>query len=199
MSPNASPPTKALPPLHHHLPATTAPLPCCHPTPHHRPPLSSSKHPLTFFIGGKGGKGLGKGGAKRHRKILRDNIQGITKPAIRRLARRGGVKRISASKPTLIFPALPRVAFPPLNVFPFPHVALPMMLTVTRHSDLRGNPRCPQDLPRRRHPRRGHLHRAREEEDGDEFGCGLCAQASRAYALRFRWIDVHVCLQVVER
>ena len=42
-----------------------------------------------------GGKGLGKGGAKRHRKILRDNIQGITKPAIRRLARRGGVKRIS--------------------------------------------------------------------------------------------------------
>lgn len=42
---------------------------------------------------GKGGKG--KGGAKRHRKIMRENIQGITKPAIRRLARRGGVKRIS--------------------------------------------------------------------------------------------------------
>ncbi|XGW20396.1 hypothetical protein V3C99_003858 [Haemonchus contortus] len=42
---------------------------------------------------GKGGKGLGKGGAKRHRKVLRDNIQGITKPAIRRLARRGGAKR----------------------------------------------------------------------------------------------------------
>ncbi|KAJ2962535.1 hypothetical protein NQZ79_g2393 [Umbelopsis isabellina] len=77
----------------------------------------------TIFISltgrGKGGKGLGKGGAKRHRKILRDNIrkylptkhswsfvtkthantsffpEGITKPAIRRLARRGGVKRIS--------------------------------------------------------------------------------------------------------
>merc|ERR1719391_1222026 len=39
---------------------------------------------------GKGGKGLGKGGAKRHRKVLRDNIQGITKPAIRRLARDWG-------------------------------------------------------------------------------------------------------------
>jgi len=26
---------------------------------------------------GKGGKGLGKGGAKRHRKILRDNIRMI--------------------------------------------------------------------------------------------------------------------------
>merc|ERR1712002_1234404 len=51
---------------------------------------------LTTTTGrGKGGKGLGKGGAKRHRKVLRDNIQGITKPAIRRLARRGGVKRIS--------------------------------------------------------------------------------------------------------
>ncbi|XP_015747520.1 PREDICTED: histone H4-like [Acropora digitifera] len=44
---------------------------------------------------GKGVKGSGKGGAKRYRKILRDNIQGITKPAIRRLARRGGVKCIS--------------------------------------------------------------------------------------------------------
>jgi histone H4 len=30
-------------------------------------------------------------------KILRDNIQGITKGSIRRLARRGGVKRISAT------------------------------------------------------------------------------------------------------
>ncbi|XP_042649059.1 uncharacterized protein LOC104355901 [Tyto alba] len=54
--------------------------------------LSSS---VTMSGRGKGGKGLGKGGAKRHRKVLRDNIQGITKPAIRRLARRGGVKRIS--------------------------------------------------------------------------------------------------------
>ena len=55
-----------------------------------------SQLPSTDMSGrGKGGKGLGKGGAKRHRKVLRDNIQGITKPAIRRLARRGGVKRIS--------------------------------------------------------------------------------------------------------
>ena len=50
---------------------------------------------LTMSGRGKGGKGLGKGGAKRHRKVMRDNILGITKPAIRRLARRGGVKRIS--------------------------------------------------------------------------------------------------------
>ncbi|GKU00793.1 histone h4 [Fusarium langsethiae] len=35
-------------------------------------------------------------GGKRRRKILRDSVHGVTKPAIRRLARRGGVKRISA-------------------------------------------------------------------------------------------------------
>ena len=47
---------------------------------------------------GKGGKGLGRGKGKKGLKRRRDvkpNIQGITKPAIRRLARRGGVKRIS--------------------------------------------------------------------------------------------------------
>ena len=48
---------------------------------------------------GKGGKGLGKGGAKRHRKVLRDNIQGITKGAIQRLAARGGVKRMGGLIP----------------------------------------------------------------------------------------------------
>lgn len=47
---------------------------------------------------GKGGKGLGIGGAKRHRKVIKENINGITKPAILRMARRGGVKRISAGK-----------------------------------------------------------------------------------------------------
>ena len=46
---------------------------------------------------GKGyGKGVGKVAAKRHsRKHQRPVLEGITKPAIRRLARRGGVKRIS--------------------------------------------------------------------------------------------------------
>ncbi|KAF7845017.1 histone H4 [Senna tora] len=36
-----------------------------------------------------------KGRAKRHRKVLRDHIQGIMKLATRRLARRGSIKRIS--------------------------------------------------------------------------------------------------------
>ena len=44
---------------------------------------------------GKGGKGLRKGGGKPHRKILHENIKGITKPAIRRLASRGGTKLTS--------------------------------------------------------------------------------------------------------
>ena len=47
-------------------------------------------------------KSTGKGksaksyGAKRVKRTTKDVILGITKPAIRRLARRGGVKRISA-------------------------------------------------------------------------------------------------------
>ena len=49
---------------------------------------------------GKGvgvGKGVGKGSGKRNaRKSHKMIIEGITKPALRRLARRGGVKRISA-------------------------------------------------------------------------------------------------------
>ncbi|RDW69509.1 hypothetical protein BP6252_08529 [Coleophoma cylindrospora] len=48
---------------------------------------------------GKGSRGIGAGVAKafkRQRKLLKDNIQGITKSDIRRMARRGGVKRISA-------------------------------------------------------------------------------------------------------
>ncbi len=51
---------------------------------------------------GKGGKGIGgkgKFGAKRaagSKRTNRASVEGITKPAIRRLARRGGVKRISS-------------------------------------------------------------------------------------------------------
>ena len=48
---------------------------------------------------GKGGKGVGKGSGKitnkrNMRKNTRPLIEGITKPAIRRLARRGGVKSV---------------------------------------------------------------------------------------------------------
>lgn len=47
--------------------------------------------------GKKSGAEQGKGAptTKRQKKTLKDNIRGITKPAVRRLARRGGVKRIS--------------------------------------------------------------------------------------------------------
>ncbi|KAH6895535.1 histone-fold-containing protein [Thelonectria olida] len=46
-------------------------------------------------VGGK--TTMGGAGKKRQRKMIRDSIHGVTKPAVRRLARRGGVKRISAS------------------------------------------------------------------------------------------------------
>ena len=45
-------------------------------------------HPLSC---GKGGKGFGKGGAKPHHKVWRDNIQAITKPAVHCLVRRGKI------------------------------------------------------------------------------------------------------------
>merc|ERR1711977_762051 len=32
----------------------------------------------------------------RHRKLLHDSIDGVTRPAIRRMARRGGVKRLAS-------------------------------------------------------------------------------------------------------
>ena len=101
----------SLPPLHParpvppHLTAATAFFPTSRlhlnpspSSPNHQSHLESPQpvwSSASMSGRGKGGKGLGKGGAKRHRKVLRDNIQGITKPAIRRLARRGGVKRIS--------------------------------------------------------------------------------------------------------
>jgi histone H4 len=46
---------------------------------------------------GKGAKSFGGKMGIRHHKRLADNVMGITKPAIRRLARRGGVKRIAGS------------------------------------------------------------------------------------------------------
>jgi len=62
---------------------------------------SVNRNPSGF--GGKTSVGRGVAGKttintapRRHRKVLRENIKGITRPAIRRLARRGGVKRISA-------------------------------------------------------------------------------------------------------
>jgi len=53
---------------------------------------------------GKGGKGLGKGGAKRHRKVLHDKIQGITKPAMRRVARGNTLQRTATHGNTLSTP-----------------------------------------------------------------------------------------------
>ncbi|KAL7937988.1 histone-fold-containing protein [Trichoderma chlorosporum] len=59
------------------------------------PPTFPNRGGPTAMKGQLSGKSVGIG-VKRHRKILKDSINGVTKPAIRRLARRGGVKRISA-------------------------------------------------------------------------------------------------------
>jgi histone H4 len=51
--------------------------------------------PKSQTMAKKSGNAKGAQGTKRQKKALKDNIRGITKPAVRRLARRGGVKRIS--------------------------------------------------------------------------------------------------------
>ena len=45
---------------------------------------------------GKAPAGASKSGSKRHKKVFKDSLKGITKPALRRLARRAGCKRVSA-------------------------------------------------------------------------------------------------------
>lgn len=112
---------------------------------------------------GKGGKGLGKGGAKRHRKILRDNIRILLIWC--KLTGRGNHK---ARYP-------PSCASWWCQAYLWPH--------------LRRDPRRPQSLPRRSHPRCSHLHRARQAKDRHVSRCRLCSQASRTHNLRFRWLD----------
>ncbi|KAL9606234.1 MAG: hypothetical protein Q9179_000573 [Wetmoreana sp. 5 TL-2023] len=62
------------------------------------------------------------------------------------------------------------------------------------NSDLRRNPRRPQNLPRIRHSRCCHLYRAREAEDGYEFGCCLCVEETGTHALWIRWIGMEECV-----
>lgn len=70
----------------------------------HHPPENSRKsarsyHNLTTSIGSRPQQnmsGKGKSVLKRHqRKVLHNTVQGVTKGDIRRLARRGGIKRLS--------------------------------------------------------------------------------------------------------
>ena len=92
----------------HREPHETRTTPHHPPSPHRRDVttlaevyLQTSSHTRTYThtqrhtldMSGKGGKET----AKRHRQVTQDSIKGVTKPAIRRLARRAGVKRISGS------------------------------------------------------------------------------------------------------
>lgn len=102
-----------------------------------------------------GGKGKGKGVstfARRHKKVLRENIQGITKPAIRRMARRGGVKRIS----NLIYEETRGV----LRVF-LEHVIRDAVTYTGMH-----DPSCASDSARR----------TRATQDRDRHGRGLVSR-----------------------
>lgn len=52
--------------------------------------------------------------------------------------------------------------------------------------DLRGDALRAQDVPRERHPRRRHVHGARQAQDGDVARRGVRAQEAGPHPLRFR-------------
>ena len=96
---------------------------------------------------------------------------GITKPAIRRLARRGGVKRISG----LIYEETRGV----LKIF---------LENVSRLLSLR--PRLSLTLYLPGHPRLCHLYRTREAQDCHCTRRRLRTQALWPYPLRFRCLSI---------
>ena len=100
--------------------------------------------------------------------------QGITKPAIRRLARRGGVKRISG----LIYEETRGV----LKVICV-HVRTLLM------------PKC-EGLPGECYPRCCHLHGACKEEDCDCHGCGVCPEEAGQDPVWLRRIVAHLALVI---
>ena len=57
--------------------------------------LASFSGPSKSLVSSKRYKGTGNGGAKSHRKSKNTALQGINQASIRKIARKGGVKRIS--------------------------------------------------------------------------------------------------------
>ena len=121
---------------------------------------------------GKGGKGLGKGGAKRHRKVLRDNIQGMF------------TNRISSFQHDFL-----------INSFHRYHKTSYSSSCSTRWCqtyfwiDLRRSSWCPQNLSWKRHSWCCYIHRTRQAKNCYSYGCCLRTQTTRSYTLRFRFIS----------
>ena len=108
--------------------------------------------------------------------ILRDNIQGITKPAIRRLARRGGVKRISG----LIYEEV-RGGTGGRRLAAFR--TGPVLITRRPSFSI-----CsPQELPAEHDPGLGHLLRARKAAHCPRDGRRVRPQAAGQDAVRLWW------------
>ena len=98
---------------------------------HHHHRRSPTHHYKFYNMSGRGkeGKGVGKGGAKRHRKILRDNIQGMW---------------------TLHFVSFSPDVASRYHQTRYPPSCPPRWCQAYLWSHLRGDPWCSQDLPRER-------------------------------------------------
>ena len=102
--------------------------------------ISSSSSPFSTFVLTVV-QGLGKGGAKRHRKILRDNIQGVY---------------YLSSSPLSLFADFAIVVR--YHQARHPPSRSPRRREAYLWPHLRGDPRRPEDLPREHRPRLCHLH-----------------------------------------
>ena len=127
---------------------------------------------------GKGGKGLGKGGAKRHRKVLRDQIHGITKvsfvftlPLFERQ-----ITFVNHNSLVFVFPST--AGNPPLGP--------PWWRQTHFRHDLRGNSLRVEGVLGKLDPRCRHLHRAWQTLDRHRSKRCLLPQEGRPYSVWLR-------------
>ena len=121
--------------------------------------------------------------------MLRDNIQGITKPAIRRLARRGGVKRISG----LIYEEVgfwEQANFNNNNVLSLTRFfSCPSPLETAQwifsclYCHCCPGESCTSCLLGECDAGRSDVHGARQAEDRPCHRCRVCSQTARTYSL----------------
>ena len=131
--------------------------------------FTSSKSYWTMSGRGKGGKGLGKGGAKRHRKVLRDNIQGM-------------FISLQCSQSSL------NIRFR-YHKTRYPSSCSTRWCQTYFGFDLRRSPWSSENLSWKRYSWCCYIHRTCETKDSHSYGCCLRLETPRSYFVRFRLVN----------